>query len=173
MSRASAARLPIRSAPIAKVFGAPGSDPREREWPHFCCHLSLAWIHLRRHWPGIRALERGPLALLRAFADHWQGHAEAYPGQEWLGELIGYDVRSVRDFTDALVDAELLHVRRERQTDGYERIYYARLGASRRCTRLLPPVPRRLRGVAARRAATGGPRRASDTRFRTRRLCGA
>jgi hypothetical protein len=42
-----------------------------------------------------------------------------------LGELIGYGVRSVRDFTDALVDAELLHVRRERQADGCERIYYA------------------------------------------------
>jgi hypothetical protein len=42
-----------------------------------------------------------------------------------LGELIGYDVRSVRDFTDALVDAALLHVRRERQADGCERIYYA------------------------------------------------
>jgi len=101
------------------------TEANARRWIHFCRHLSSAWIYLRRHCPAIRAIERGPLTLLRAVADHWQGHEEAYPGQEWLADLTGYDVRSVRDFATTLVTAALVHVRRERQRDGTERIYYA------------------------------------------------
>jgi hypothetical protein len=82
-------------------------------------------VYAREHRPEIRALERGPWALLQAIAPHWQGRTEAFPGQDRLALLTGYDVRSVRHFTDTLEGAGLVRLRRERRPDGSERIHYA------------------------------------------------
>jgi hypothetical protein len=48
----------------------------------------------------------------------------AYPGQDRLAALTGYDVRSVRSFTHVIEAADLVVLKREQRPDGSERIFY-------------------------------------------------
>jgi hypothetical protein len=111
------------SAPLTEA--TPTVGDRNRVWGHFTRRQSIALAFMREHVPGIRELERGPWACLQAIASHWQaGRTDAYPGQERLAMLTGYDVRSIRTFTRTLESAGLLDVVRLTLADGTARLHY-------------------------------------------------
>ena len=103
------------------------TEPRDIDeaWAHFTRRHSVAFMFMREHFPAVRLLGRGPWALLQAIAGHWQaGRTDAYPGQERLAMISGYDVRSIRVFARELEDQGLVHLVRERLADGTARIHY-------------------------------------------------
>jgi hypothetical protein len=80
-------------------------------------------MFMREHVPAVRVLEKGSWACLQAIAAHWQaGRSDAYPGQERLATLTGYNVRSIRGFTKVLEASCFLEVVRERLADGTARL---------------------------------------------------
>lgn len=94
-------------------------------WGHFTRRHAVALLFMREHVPALRDLERGPWACLLAIAPHWQaGRMDAFPGQERLAMLSGYDSRSIRDFTKQLEASGVLNVVRVKLTDGTARLHY-------------------------------------------------
>jgi hypothetical protein len=80
---------------------------------------------MREHVAALRDLERGPWACLQAIAPHWQGgRTDAFPGQERLALLSGYDARSIRDFTKQLEACGVLTLVRLKLPDGTARLHY-------------------------------------------------
>jgi hypothetical protein len=86
--------------------------------------FGLALRELRRR-PAFAALARGPWSLFIAIAVHWQGNAEAWPSQEALVRFSGSSIRAVRDHVRTLERQGFVRVRRERQSDGSDRLFYA------------------------------------------------
>lgn len=93
-------------------------------WRHYCKRLPLAMNDIREHCDPARTLSRGAWAVLLAVASHWQGKTDAFPGQDRLSMLTGYDVRSVRRCTGELLRAGFLTVQRRRRADGSELLHY-------------------------------------------------
>lgn len=94
-------------------------------WGHFTRRHAVALLFMREHVSALRALERGPWACLQAIAPHWQGgRADAFPGQERLALLSGYDSRSIRDFTRQLEARGVVDVVRVKLADGTARLHY-------------------------------------------------
>jgi hypothetical protein len=85
----------------------------------------VALLELRARNPEFQRLQKGPWALFIGIAVHWQGNAEAWPGQDTLGRFTGWSTRAVRDQADSLERGGFIRVRRERRADGSERILYA------------------------------------------------
>jgi hypothetical protein len=80
---------------------------------------------MRKHVSAFRHLEKGPWACLQAIAVHWQGGRRgAYPGQERLSMLSGYDVRSIRSFVKVLESRGFLDIVRLKVADRTARLYY-------------------------------------------------
>jgi hypothetical protein len=94
-------------------------------WGHFTRRHAIALLFMREHVPALRDLERGPWAILQAIAAHWQGsRIDAFPGQERLSMLCGYDARSVRNFPKRLQACKVLKVLRVKLPDGTARLHY-------------------------------------------------
>jgi hypothetical protein len=94
-------------------------------WGHFTRRHALALVFMREHVSAFRDLEKGPWACLQTIAVHWQGgRRRAYPGQERLSMLSGYDVRSIRAFVKALESRGFVHVVRLKVADGTARLLY-------------------------------------------------
>lgn len=126
MSVALSGALPASSAESSRAVASPTSQPApDRAWGHFTRRHALALMFMREYVPAVRILGRGPWVSLQQIAPHWQaGRRVAYPGQERLAMLAGYDVRSIRTFTKVLAAAGLLQLVRLRLPDGTERVYY-------------------------------------------------
>jgi hypothetical protein len=130
--------------PFAAPFGAEGyamlnaasalpAGPGEREDDVFPIrerirlrdNFGLALLELRARNAEFQRLGKGAWALFIGIAVHRQGNAEAWPSQNTLGRFSGWWTRAVRDQADSLERAGFIRVRRERRTDGSERIFYA------------------------------------------------
>lgn len=125
--RAALARALHRPAvESTRVAGAvPADGDVDRAWGHFTRRHLIALTFMREHVPAIRQLEKGTWACLQALAPHWQaGRTDAYPGQERLAMLSGYDVRSIRTFTKTLEAGAFLEVVRVTLPDGTARLHY-------------------------------------------------
>ncbi len=96
-----------------------------RERLRFRDSFGLALLELRARSRAFQGLAKGPWALFIGISVHWQGNAEAWPSQEALARFSGWSSRAVRDQADALERNGLIRVRRERRSDGSERIFYA------------------------------------------------
>ncbi len=118
--------LPLGSAEAASRADAPPTAaPGDPAWAHFTRRHALALLYMREHVPALRDLERGPWACLLAIAPHWQGgRRDAFPGQERLARLSGYDARSIREFTKQLEACGVLDVSRHKLPDGTARLHY-------------------------------------------------
>lgn len=118
--------LPRHGAELARAADAPPvAAQRDGAWGHFTRRQALALLFLREHVPAFRGLERGPWACLQALAAHWQkGRTDAYPGQDRLAMLSGYDARSIRDFTKQLEAYGVVSVVRVKLPDGTARLHY-------------------------------------------------
>lgn len=95
-----------------------------RERLRFRDSFGLALRDVRRR-PAFAALAKGPWALFIAIAVHWQGNAEAWPSQETLARFSGWSSRAVRAHAVALERGGFVRLRRERRSDGSERLVYA------------------------------------------------
>lgn len=116
-----AARVLTRASPHEAAIRAQG----EGTWCHFTRRHAVALLFMREHVPALRELDRGPWACLQAIAPHWQGgRSDAFPGQERLAMLSGYDARSIRDFTKQLEACGVLNVLRVKLPDGSARLHY-------------------------------------------------
>ena len=90
-------------------------------------HFGLFTLELRK-LDGFKALQWGPWAVLQFIAARWgtrDGGEEAYPSQHTIGLHVDLSERSVRAFTHALAALGVLVIRRERQGDGSEWLYYS------------------------------------------------
>jgi hypothetical protein len=96
-----------------------------RERLRFRDSFGLALLELRARSAPFQGLAKGPWALFIAIAVHWQGNAEAWPSQDTLARFSGWSSRAVRDQADALERGGFVRVRRERRSDGSERIFYS------------------------------------------------
>lgn len=119
----------LPGCPAMKSSLDAGARSKEREgdraWGHFTRRHTIALAFMREYVATVRLLEKGPLACLQAIAVHWQaGRVTAYPGQERLAMLAGYDVRSIRGFTKVLEANGLIELVRERLPDGTARHFY-------------------------------------------------
>jgi hypothetical protein len=90
----------------------------------FVDNLGLTLRELRRD-PAFAELPGVPWAVFVAIACYWQGHAEAWPGQETIAAQCGFVARSVRTSIALLEERSILRVRRERTPEGVRRAYYA------------------------------------------------
>jgi hypothetical protein len=95
-----------------------------RERLRFRDNFGLGLRDVRRR-PVFASLTRGPWQVFIAIACHWQSNAEAWPSQEAIASFSGYTSRAVRDYVDVLERGGVLRLRRERQRNGADRIYYA------------------------------------------------
>jgi hypothetical protein len=126
----SVSAAPARALPHDADESDDGTDPPkggdvQRAWGHFTRRHGVAFMFMRERVPAVRALERGPWACLQAIAQHWQtGRMDAYPGQERLAMLSGYDARSIRTFTKTLERAGLIDMVKLKLPDGTSRIHY-------------------------------------------------
>lgn len=94
-------------------------------WAHFTRRHAIALVFMRERVPAVRRLGRGAWALLQAIAAHWQaGRTDAYPGQDRLAMISGYDPRSIRGFVRTLEDQGLVRLVRGRRPDGTAIIHY-------------------------------------------------
>ena len=121
-----------RGCTMSEPAGAPQAGPAGREHDVFPLRERLRFrdnfgLGLRdvRQRPIFSSLERGPWQVFIAIACHWQANAEAWPSQEKIAQFSGYSSRAVRDYVDVLERGGLLRLRRERQANGADRIYYA------------------------------------------------
>jgi hypothetical protein len=114
----------------AQVLPAGPGEPQADVFPlrerlRFRDSFGLALLELRARSRSFQGLAKGPWALFIGISVHWQGNAEAWPSQEALARFSGWSSRAVRDQADALERNGLIRVRRERRSDGSERIFYA------------------------------------------------
>jgi len=114
----------------ARVLPARPGEPEAEVFPlrerlRFRDSFGLALLELRARSLPFQGLAKGPWALFIAISVHWQGNAEAWPSQEALARFSGWSSRAVRDQADALERSGFIRVRRERRSDGSERIFYA------------------------------------------------
>jgi hypothetical protein len=79
---------------------------------------------LRSRGPAFRTLAKGPWSVFIAIATHFQMNAEAWPGQDAIARISGCSTRAVRYHVTALERGGFFKLRRERRTDGGERIFY-------------------------------------------------
>jgi hypothetical protein len=70
-------------------------------------------------------LARGPWLIFMTIACYWQSNAEAWPSQETIASFSGYSARAVRVFVAVLEQLGIVRLRRERRSNGSDRIYYA------------------------------------------------
>jgi hypothetical protein len=96
-----------------------------RERLRFRDNFGHALREMRAGNASFRSLAKGPWALFIGIAVHWQCNAEAWPSQETLARFSGCTARSVRGYAGTLERDGFLRLRRERQANGSERIYYA------------------------------------------------
>ncbi len=96
-----------------------------RERLRFRDSFGHALRDLRSGSAAFQGLAKGPWALFIAIAVHWQSNAEAWPSQEALARFSGCTARAVRGYAGTLEHGGFLRLRRERQANGSERIYYA------------------------------------------------
>jgi len=127
----AAAGVLRRALPCEPAEAAPGANTAaatmqgDGAWGHFTRRHAVALLFMREHVPALRSLERGPWACLQAIAPHWQGgRSDAFPGQERLALLTGYDARSIRDFTKQLEACGVLNLVRLKLSDGTARLHY-------------------------------------------------
>jgi hypothetical protein len=95
-----------------------------RERLRFRDNLGLGLRELRQRG-AFAALPRGPWQVFIAIACYWQANAEAWPSQETIATFTGYSSRAVRDYVDVLERVGVVRLRRERRSNGADRIYYA------------------------------------------------
>jgi hypothetical protein len=103
------------------------NEPRgiDEAWAHFTRRHAIAFMFMREHVRAVRKLGRGPWASLQAIAAHWQaGRTDAYPGQDRLAMISGYDPRSIRVFVAELENWGLVRLVRGRRPDGTAIIHY-------------------------------------------------
>ena len=96
-----------------------------RERLRFRDSFGLALLELRGRNFEFQRLAKGPWALFIGIAVHWQGNAEAWPSQVTLARFSGWSPRAVRNQAQMLERSGFIRLRRERRTDGSERIFYA------------------------------------------------
>jgi hypothetical protein len=94
-----------------------------RERFRFRDNLGLGLRDVRQR-AAFATLARGPWLVFITIACYWQSNAEAWPSQETIASFSGYSSRAVRDYVEVLEAAGVLCLRRERRTNGSERIYY-------------------------------------------------
>ena len=107
----------------------PGGQDAEvfplRERFRFRDNFGQALQDLRRYNAAFAALAKGPWALFIGISVHWQSSAEAWPSQQTLARFSGCSTRAVRGYAVTLERGGFVRLRRERQANGSERIYYA------------------------------------------------
>ena len=107
----------------------PGGQDAEvfplRERFRFRDNFGQALQDLRAYNAAFTELAKGPWALFIGISVHWQSNAEAWPSQQTLARFSGCSTRAVRGYSGTLERGGFVRLRRERQPNGSERIYYA------------------------------------------------